>query len=1015
MAQGCEPLGITAVAQGVPGFTKSLQAMDTAIDTVGESAVEMGKQVEKTGAVVSKAVTGLAVIAVGSFAAVGTSLFKLALDTAPLQATTKTFTDMAKAAGTAGDKVLAGMKKASFGVLSNREAMQLWNSAAIKVGNTFAKNLPKQIAVLTKASIRTGQDLTKVVETYTKGIADLSEAQLESLGISLDFEKIYERQAKKLGIEVKELTEAQKRSAVLAATNRALAITYKKAGDGAELNILAMKSLSATITDFKDELGLALQPALARLIATFKPIIELVLPALVELFRDRIVPAVERLIGWFAKLVEAAMEFGPVSKNFLLYLISMFPRDVQQRIIDWINTLYTWFFRLRKIVIENKDAIIGAIQAIGAALAASAIFRQVKLIIAIFTGINPVLAAMALAVALLGAAWKTDFLGMRTTIETFWKRYGEPIFNSIREWFEEKIPMAIDTLKRIWNENVLPLFTIIRDFAVPIIERAVDDFLVIFNWLKDKVKIVWDGIWEIIGETVTKIRNTITEGIEEGKTPFEIIGDVIEELFGERAGNFVRAFFRLFSAVFGQIKRVFDRVWGVIITGMEEGKGPVDILSEVIGELFGDRVRLLFEKARDIIAEVIDVIRAFITGDVETLEQTPIGRFLLFVRETAQKVVDFVTEMVNNIASVIEGDGEGIDFKALFGEDIGGFIETIIGYIDEIKSRLELFFDEARFGEGLDFTILFGEDIGGTINDIIEDVGRIVTWFQENWPLIQEEIDKIVVFIRDTFGPTFAQVSENVGAIIDSLVELFGDELSDVGGFLDNVVTWWEEHGAQVIAIVGGLVRLVLAVIQNFILLVTTVIRVGLAILRGDWEEAWTAIKDFLSVFVDNALAVVGQTKDDLIESWTGIWDNILLIVETIGIRIGDAIKNFIGGITDTISEWIDSIWTMFSDFSNAIGDFVYDTFNDAVAGIKDILGLASPSKVFEGIGENIVAGLEKGMASMQPSLQLSQPVASPAGATTTNNFEMNITSSAPTEQVAQDFQMMEAIAARRS
>jgi hypothetical protein len=80
------------------------------------------------------------------------------------------------------------------------------------------------------------------------------------------------------------------------------------------------------------------------------------------------------------------------------------------------------------------------------------------------------------------------------------------------------------------------------------------------------------------------------------------------------------------------------------------------------------------------------------------------------------------------------------------------------------------------------------------------------------------------------------------------------------------------------------------------------------------------------------------------------------------------------------------------------------------VSGIKSLLGIESPSRVFKEIGEQIVGGLQAGLTAPQ----MAPAVATSNTVSTTNNFNLTVNTAAPTEPILQDFAMMKAMASRR-
>jgi len=109
--------------------------------------------------------------------------------------------------------------------------------------------------------------------------------------------------------------------------------------------------------------------------------------------------------------------------------------------------------------------LISAIGAIGGVIAA--IGAPVLLLIA----------GIVAAVVGLAAAWATNFMGIRDTIMGWWAQL-QPIFESIKEWFQEKLARAMEVIKEQWDTKLKPAFadliTYIGEKIPPLIEALAD-------------------------------------------------------------------------------------------------------------------------------------------------------------------------------------------------------------------------------------------------------------------------------------------------------------------------------------------------------------------------------------------------------------------------------------------------------------------------------------------------------------------------------------------------------------
>ena len=90
---------------------------------------------------------------------------------------------------------------------------------------------------------------------------------------------------------------------------------------------------------------------------------------------------------------------------------------------------------------------------------------------------------------------------------------------------------------------------------------------------------------------------------------------------------------------------------------------------------------------------------------------------------------------------------------------------------------------------------------------------------------------------------------------------------------------------------------------------------------------------------------------------------------------------NHIANLVEVGKNMVRGIWDGIKAMGQWIKDKVTGFFSGVVDGVKGLLGINSPSKVFAGIGENMAAGIGVGFAdqmkSVARSIQSSIPVVS--------------------------------------
>jgi hypothetical protein len=213
----------------------------------------------------------------------------------------------------------------------------------------------------------------------------------------------------------------------------------------------------------------------------------------------------------------------------------------------------------------------------------------------------------------------------------------------------------------------------------------------------------------------------------------------------------------------------------------------------------------------------------------------------------------------------------------------------------------------------------------------------------------------------------------------------------------------------------------------------------GLAAIIAVIRYVFTTIADIIGTFVNIArdwmakwLAFMKEDIDKLGKAFADKdWGEVIKIMFQ---AIGKAIEFNVTYLVDLFKlvadAMIGSIVETFQNFNWA--DFSSGFVQTIIQAVKDALGINSPSKVFADIGNNMVAGMAKGIAEankMAAGAMMSvvktvavtaqgAPASVPAVSSTrttnnnqTSNYNLTVNSQARTEPVIADFSMLQSLA----
>ena len=252
----------------------------------------------------------------------------------------------------------------------------------------------------------------------------------------------------------------------------------------------------------------------------------------------------------------------------------------------------------------------------------------------------------------------------------------------------------------------------------------------------------------------------------------------------------------------------------------------------------------------------------------------------------------------------------------------------------------------------------------------------------------------------------------NMLAILDQFLPTI---TANISGFLEQVKVFWDNNGAAILAGVTMVWNLLVTVIGGALTLIVGVITAVMAALNGDWAAAWEAIKTTLLTILESALSLAGTNLADFVATWTANWEMLKLIVTTV-------ITNILNYLSAQWEEFRSMGLLLIEGIRSGVAAGIAALVAAVVAGIKKTIAAAkaalkieSPSKVFAGIGENIMLGMAEGIkdASIEPVMEVravANNLVDAGQGTGEQTFNFNYTGNATPQQIFQSYEMARAM-----
>lgn len=207
-----------------------------------------------------------------------------------------------------------------------------------------------------------------------------------------------------------------------------------------------------------------------------------------------------------------------------------------------------------------------------------------------------------------------------------------------------------------------------------------------------------------------------------------------------------------------------------------------------------------------------------------------------------------------------------------------------------------------------------------------------------------------------------------VSGLIDALPQLIEGALQLVLALADGISTSLPE---LIPAIVGTVLMIVETLIDNIDMLIDAALAINLALAEG-MIDAIPVLVEKIPVIIDKLINAITENLPKILEMGIRIIievsKGLIKAIPQLVSKVPEILKSLIDGFTKGFSGFVDigknivsGIWEGIQSMGEWIGEKVSGFFNGIVGGVKDFLGIKSPSRVFAGIGENMALGLGDG------------------------------------------------------
>lgn len=207
-------------------------------------------------------------------------------------------------------------------------------------------------------------------------------------------------------------------------------------------------------------------------------------------------------------------------------------------------------------------------------------------------------------------------------------------------------------------------------------------------------------------------------------------------------------------------------------------------------------------------------------------------------------------------------------------------------------------------------------------------------------------------------GTTALEASTTIEGSVSAMKAAWGNFVTGLGNDNANI----SELSAQLIESVG-------TVAENVLPVVETVLK---NIAQAVQEDGPAMIEKFVSYAIEKLPEVISLGLQMVVSLVKGIAQNIPQIVTSVLNMVATIVKTVWEAMPDIIDvgkNIVMGLWEGIKAMASWIGEKVSGFVGGLVDGVKGVLGIHSPSRVFAGIGQNMALGLGQGFERQMQSV----------------------------------------------
>ena len=443
-----------------------------------------------------------------------------------------------------------------------------------------------------------------------------------------------------------------------------------------------------------------------------------------------------------------------------------------------------------------------------------------------------------------------------------------------------------------------------------------------FENFGEVVKAIWDGFCSLLAPIFEGVFNQVSV----------ILGSVLDALTGI-FDVFIGIFTGNWDQAWQGVKEIFGAVWDLIKGTFESWAIAFKGIADTVLGWFGTTWDETWTNIKQFFVDIWNGITSFFSNVINSIK-TAVSNFITtiinFFAQLPTNIANFITNAYNSVVTWVS------NMVAKAREMGQNFLNTVVSFFTNLPYKVDYF-------------------IGNTLTNIVIWAGSMVAKARE---MGTNFLNNVVLFFTQLPGKVLQFITSAFNNV-QTWATNMANKAREMGtNFINNVVSFFTQ-------LPGKVLQFITSALNNVQMWATN--------MANKAREMGTN-------FINNVVSFMQQLPGKIKQYLDSAINNLKTWVTQMGQKGKEAIQSLINNVISAASgiaskvasigsDIVSGVWNGIKGAAGWFKDQVTSFFSGIVDGVKDALGIGSPSKVFrDEIGRWLPPGVVQGFEAAMPS-----------------------------------------------